>query len=130
MEGKLLQKSGYTLLDEGLGNNTPDKLSDQKYTALREAVAKGQNCAVVEATLFFEPFRQQALSYLKGLPLEVEWIAFENDVETANHNCVNRLDKPNGKGHVDINNYWREKIPYSFPPGVKPKKIHKLPDKK
>jgi hypothetical protein len=87
----------------------------------------GKDCAVVEATLFYEPLRQQAMNHLRGIPdVEVKWVSFENDVRTANHNCMHRKNKGDGPGHVKINNNWT-RFPYTYPDGADRKPIYKLP---
>ena len=117
------------MLDEDSEFSAPPdgSLSPEKYARLQEYLKTDKDCAVVEATLFFEPLQQQAMSYLHGIPnVEVKWIGFENDVDTANHNCMHRKNKGDGPGHVRINNNWT-RFPYTFPDGSERRRIYRLP---
>ena len=120
---------GSVVLDEDSSFTCPPdgSLSPEKYTRLRELLTDGQDCAVVEATLYYDPLRQAAMRHLEGIPdVEVEWIGFELDRETANHNCMHRTNKGDGPGHVRINNGIRDEQ-YTFPDGADRRPIYRLP---
>jgi hypothetical protein len=124
-----MRKEGKEVLDEGFPATTDGSLSPAKYARLQEHLREGKDCAVVEATLFDEGQQKQALTYLDGIPnVEVKWIGFENDPETANHNAFHREDKPNpdGPGHKRINDGWTGRR-WTIPAGAEVRPIHKLP---
>jgi hypothetical protein len=126
---KELASKGSEILDEGSAFSVPlgEFISPAKYAKLQEYLKAGKDCAVVEASLYVESFRQEALDYLKGIPdVEVRWIGFENDPDTANHNCTHRKNKGDPEGHVRLNNRWT-KNPYTFPDGAERRPIYKLP---
>src|SRR5690348_14900833 len=86
-----MRREGKEVLDEGFPATPDGSLSPAKYAKLQELLRDGKDCAVVEATLFAEGQQQQALTYLRGIPnVEVKWIGFENDPDTANHNAFHR----------------------------------------
>jgi hypothetical protein len=116
------------VLDEDSEFSAPanGSLSPEKYARLQEHLRAGKNCAVVEATLFFEPLQQQALTYLIGIPdVEIKWVGFENDPDKANFNCTHR-DKRHAEGHIDINNRWT-KILWKYPAGTENRLIQSKP---
>jgi hypothetical protein len=126
---KELRNKGFEVLDEDPGFSAPadGSLSPEKYARLQQYLMSGRDCAVVEATLFYEPQRQQAMNYLRGIPnVEVKWIGFENDLASANHNCLHRKNKGDGAGHVSINNCW-SRFPHTFPVGTEIRPVYRLP---
>jgi hypothetical protein len=124
-----MRREGKEVLDEGFPATADGSLSPAKYGRLQELLRDGKDCAVVEATLFVEGQQQQALTYLRGIPnVEVKWIAFANDPDTANHNAFHRKDKanPDGPGHKAINDRWT-RLRWTFPAGAETRPIYKLP---
>jgi hypothetical protein len=97
-----LANKGCEKLDEDPTFTCPadGSLSPEKYAKLQELLKAGKNCVVVEASLFYEPLRRQALQYVEGIAdVEVAWIGFEKDPEAANDNCLHRKNKGDGPGH-------------------------------
>jgi hypothetical protein len=126
---KEMANEGSEVLDEGFPATADGSLSPEKYATLQEFLREGKDCAVVEATLFYEPLQQQALKYLEGIPnVDVKWIGYQNDPETANHNAFHRKGKvnPNGNGHKVINDRWSQ-LPWTIPADAEIKTIYKLP---
>lgn len=125
-----LASKGIEKLDEDPTFTCPadGSLSPEKYAKLQELLKAGKDCAVVEATLFYEPLRRQALKYVEGIQgVQVAWIGFEKDLDAANHNCLHRKNKGDGLGHKNVNaNLAR--APYTFPDGAEIRPIHRIPE--
>jgi hypothetical protein len=115
------------VLDEGFPAPATG-LSPQKYAKLREYLIEGKDCAVVEATLFYEPLRQEAIEALDGVSdLEIKWECFEIDLAAANHNCLHRENKGDGPGHAALNTRWVTAVPCTYPEGANIRPIRRIP---
>lgn len=54
----------------------------------------------------------------------IVWVAFENDLMTANDNCRHRKNKGDAEGHIKLNNLVSPQ--YTIPVGVTPLAIYRL----
>lgn len=101
-------------------------VGDDQKNDLVENLKRGKDCTVSEASYMFECERKKIIKWLgKKVPdAEVQWIAFENDLETANWNCVMRDNKGDPAGHVCQN--CRTTAYYSYPEGAEILPIYKL----
>jgi len=102
-------------------------LADQaRISLLIDSLSHGQDCLVEEAAFCTEAGRRWICGLLEAIPdLEIDWICFENDVEAANWNVVNRLNKSDAPGHLEINRRLTKE--YTYPSGVTPRSIHRVP---
>jgi len=97
------------------------------YPRIRDTLAAGTACVVEEVELCKRPHRESVLSQLAGVhDLEVVWVYFANDLETANHNVTVRRNKKDALMHRCINDDLSPQ--YDIPPGVEPIDIFRLPD--
>jgi len=112
--------SGKTWLLERVGQACPDVSTfDEGFsdrgphgTARRRAVAdvilSGRHVVVADLWCGYRPRRRQVLQNLRRMVPDVfvQWLWYENDLSTANHNCRLRTNKADAEGHVAINDRW------------------------
>jgi predicted kinase len=105
-----LSGSGKTYLSERLKRETgsevfTDLLSDDSCLAsLIECLRNGRNCIVDEVRFCLPAYRKQIVQSLAQITdLEIHWICYENDLDTANWNVIHRTNKGDPEGHLDIN---------------------------
>lgn len=82
-------------------------------------LAKGGNC-IVEEIAYCLPSRREAIvsNLCSVVPdIEIEWVCFENDLESANWNVRNRKNKEDVRGHLRINQCYHGL--YIYPGGAK-----------
>jgi len=79
----------------------------------------GEDCVVEEIACCHPDYREQVVTYLRSrVPsVEIEWICFENDLESANWNVRNRKNKGDVEGHLAINQ--RRHSLYKYPDDAK-----------
>lgn len=100
--------------------------SASKYPALRQALLSGTDCIVEEVSLCRAEHRDYVMALLSDVPdLDIQWVYFENDLDSANHNVTHRTNKGNARQHRIYNE--RLHIDYSIPPGVVALPITRLP---
>ena len=102
--------SGKTYLSERLKKETGAEIftnllaDDSGLTALVESLQDGKDCIVDEVRFCLPTYREQILQSLSQIAsLDMRWICYENDLETANWNVIHRTNKGDPEGHLDIN---------------------------
>ena len=102
--------SGKTYLSERLKKETgaevfTNLLADESgLIALIESLRNGKDCIVDEVRFCLPTYREQILQSLSQITsLDMRWICYENDLETANWNVIHRTNKGDPEGHLDIN---------------------------
>jgi hypothetical protein len=105
-----LSGSGKTYLSERLKKETgaqvfTNLLADASgLNALIESLRDGKDCIVDEVRFCLPAYRKQILQSLSQITsLDMRWICYENDLETANWNVIHRTNKGDPEGHLDIN---------------------------
>ena len=104
---------------------------DRHHSELVACLRRGKRCAVSELQTVGPEWRAWYEQKLRAvLPdVEIQWIYFEHDIETANHNCrrvrPDKLGDPTGEGHVAINRSIERR--YVIPVGADVRKIYRLP---
>jgi hypothetical protein len=105
-----LSGSGKTYLSERLKKETGAEVftnllsDDSSLTALVESLRDGKDCIVDEVRFCLPTYREQILQSLAQITdLDMRWICYENDLETANWNVIHRTNKSDPEGHLDIN---------------------------
>ena len=119
-----LSGSGKTYLSERLKKETgaevfTNLLADESgLTALIESLREGKDCIVDEVRFCLPAYREQILQSLSQITsLDMRWICYENDLETANWNVIHRTNKGDPEGHLDIN--LRLHPHYTYPANAK-----------
>jgi hypothetical protein len=130
-----LAQQGYVVLDEKFAGERfaadSTHLSPRKFEVLVEQLQQGKNCAFTEAMLMFPQVQQtfqpclDRLRAMKGVT--VEEVFFENDLEAANHNCMNDPNREDGTLWTRQNEVWSPM--YHIPDGLTPRQIERIPDK-
>ncbi len=105
-----LSGSGKTYLSERLKKETgaevfTNLLADESgLTSLMAFLRDGKDCIVDEVRFCLPAYREQILRSLSQITgLDMRWICYENDLETANWNVIHRTNKGDPEGHLDIN---------------------------
>jgi hypothetical protein len=105
-----LSGSGKTYLSERLKRETgaevfTNLLADESgLAALIAFLRAGKDCIVDEVRFCLPAYREQILQSLSQITsLDMRWICYENDLETANWNVIHRTNKGDPEGHLDIN---------------------------
>jgi hypothetical protein len=96
-------------------------LSDRTGTYYREFlryVEAGNDCIVDEYQYCMGWRREEILQDLSRVPdRKIEWICFENDLQSANWNVTWRTNKSDSEGHRWINEWLTSR--YTCPEGAK-----------
>jgi deoxyadenosine/deoxycytidine kinase len=105
-----LSGAGKTDLSERLKKETGAEVfnnllaDDSGLNALIESLRDGKDCVVDEVRFCLPAYREQILQSLSQITsLDMRWICYENDLETANWNVIHRTNKGDPEGHLDIN---------------------------
>jgi len=105
-----LSGSGKTHLSEQLKRETGAEIfanllsDDSGLSALIERLRHGEDGIVDEVRFCLPAYREQIIQSLAQISdLEIRWICYENDLETANWNVIHRTNKGDPEGHLDIN---------------------------
>ena len=105
-----LSGSGKTYLSERLKKETgaevfTNLLADESgITSLIAFLRDGKDCIVDEVRFCLPAYREQILQSLSQITsLDMRWICYENDLETANWNVIHRTNKGDPEGHLDLN---------------------------
>jgi hypothetical protein len=105
-----LSGSGKTYLSERLKKETgaevfTNLLADESgLTSLIAFLRDGKDCIVDEVRFCLPDYREQILQSLSQITsLDMRWICYENDLETANWNVIHRTNKGDPEGHLDLN---------------------------
>ena len=115
-----LSGSGKTYLSERLKKETgaevfTNLLADESgLTSLIAFLRDGKDCIVDEVRFCLPAYREQILQSLSQITsLDMRWICYENDLETANWNVIHRTNKGDPEGHLDLN--LRLHAHYTYP---------------
>jgi hypothetical protein len=85
---------------------------------LLQCLREGKDCIVEEITFCHPVARDKIVRFLSQVPgVKIIWMAFDNDLESANWNVKNRTNKGDPEGHLCINQ--RVHKDYEPPEGVK-----------
>jgi hypothetical protein len=77
---------------------------DSGLSALIESLRDGKDCIVDEVRFCLPAYREPIVQSLSQITeLEIRWICYENDLESANWNVIHRTNKGDPEGHLDIN---------------------------
>jgi hypothetical protein len=69
-----------------------------------KALKQGEDCIIDEVRFCLPTYRDQIVQQLSHVPgVELSWICYENDIESANWNVIHRTDKEDAAGHLEIN---------------------------
>jgi hypothetical protein len=105
-----LSGSGKTYLSEHLKKETDAEVftnllaDDSSLNALMESLRAGKDCIIDEVRFCLPAYREQILRSLSQIAnLDMRWICYENDLETANWNVIHRTNKGDPEGHLDLN---------------------------
>lgn len=85
-----------------------------------ERLVSGGDCIVEEIAYCLPSFRESIVAELcSRVPnVKIEWICFENDIESANWNVIHRKHKGDVPGHLWLNQIYQGL--YMYPGGAKP----------
>jgi len=118
-----LSGSGKTYLAQQLKKDTgaevfENLLSDgSSLPALIACLRDGRDCIVDEVRFCLPAYRDEILQCLSEITdLRIDWICYENDLESANWNVIHRKDKGDPEAHLDLN--LRLHPHYEYPPNA------------
>lgn len=112
---ELNEKTGAELIEGTEGDE-----KEKKLLTMEKLLNEGKNC-IVEEIAYCLPSRRESIvatlcSYVPDI--EIEWICFENDLESANWNVRHRKHKCDAvPGHLHINQCYHGL--YIYPGGAK-----------
>jgi hypothetical protein len=117
---KLQEETGAELFDDFVERLTTD------LPILLRYLKEGRDCIVQEIGFCFAEEREVIDRALRHqLPgVGIEWICFENDLESANWNVCHRTNKGKPELHLEINE--RVHRQYTYPHGCTPLRIHRI----
>ena len=123
--------SGKTYLSDAMRHQTGAEVFEslvgaQTVPALVESLRSGRDCIVEEITFCRQDARERITEFLLyACPgVRMNWICFENDLESANWNVRHRTNKGSAGRHMEIN--ARVSQVYSYPPGAIPRAITRV----
>jgi adenosyl cobinamide kinase/adenosyl cobinamide phosphate guanylyltransferase len=127
-----LAGSGKSFLAEKLRKETGAEIfegtegDEIKKQRMLKHLTNGESCIVEEIAYCLPSMREAIVSNLCSVvsDIEIEWICFENDMESANWNVMNRKNKNDIQGHFDINKFWHPR--YIYPSGAEVRPIHRI----
>lgn len=107
-----------------------DEAKSENHAALLALLKDGKHCVIAERQFMFASRRDEYEKQLKAdFPdVQVNWLFFENDLESANHNCESRSPKRGdigGTSHIDQNK--NDSPCYNIPEHAPRLKIHPWP---
>ena len=77
---------------------------DSSLPVLLDRVKNGKDCIIDEVRFCLPAYRNQIVQRLSEITgVQIHWICYENDLESANWNVMHRKDKEDPAGHLDIN---------------------------
>jgi adenosyl cobinamide kinase/adenosyl cobinamide phosphate guanylyltransferase len=110
---------------------TEGEKKEELLRAMVQQLNDGKNC-IVEEIAYCLPSRREAIvaTLCRWVPnIEIEWICFENDLESANWNVRNRKHKSDAvQSHLHINQCYHGL--YIYPGGAKVKPITRTNENK
>jgi len=119
---ELSRQTGAVILEGIAGVHNPDALP----TLIRH-LKGGQNCVVEEAAFCIQENRDWITTWLRArIPdIDMKWICFDNDLDTANWNVINRKNKAEIEKHLRINDFYHSR--YTCPEGAEHRSIFRVP---
>ncbi|MEK6747639.1 MAG: hypothetical protein AABY83_00345 [Pseudomonadota bacterium] len=120
---ELKRKSGAEIFEGTEG----DKTIKQK---MLKHLASGGSCIVEEIAYCLPSHREAIVSQLCAVvpDIEIEWLCFENNLESANWNVMHRRNKTDAPGHLRINQCYHGL--YIYPSGVQVIPITRIDENK
>lgn len=77
---------------------------DSSLPVLLERVKNGKDCIIDEVRFCLPAYRNEIVQRLSEITgVQIHWVCYENDLESANWNVMHRKDKEDPAGHLDIN---------------------------
>jgi hypothetical protein len=114
-----------TLLTETEAEWFDEPIGENKEPAIVQCLRDGRDCIVEELFYCLEQYRSPMLDRLQGIPgLEIKFVCFENDLDSANWNVSRRTNKGEIQKHLDLNR--RVSPLYTFPANCKRLAIHRI----
>src|SRR5579872_228517 len=105
---KLGAETGTLLFDEPIGRNQEQEIVEHLHAGL--------NCVVEEFFYCVADYRNKFLSLVSTVPgVEIEFICYENDLESASWNVQRRKNKGRVQEHINLNNSVSPH--YTYPDG-------------
>jgi hypothetical protein len=105
-----LSGSGKTYLAQKMKTETGAEVFENiledgsSLAVLIECLKAGNDCIVDEVRFCLPSYRDEIVQQLSEIPgVEINWLCYENDLESANWNVIHRKDKEDPAGHLDIN---------------------------
>lgn len=119
-----LSGSGKTYLAQKMKTETGAEVFENiledgsSLAVLIECLKAGNDCIVDEVRFCLPSYRDEIVQQLSQIPgVEINWLCYENDLESANWNVIHRKDKEDPAGHLDIN--LRLHPHYKYPANAK-----------
>jgi hypothetical protein len=119
-----LSGSGKTYLAQKIKKETGAEVFENiledgsSLAVLIECLKAGNDCIVDEVRFCLSSYRDEIVQQLSQIPgVEINWLCYENDLESANWNVIHRKDKEDPAGHLDIN--LRLHPHYEYPANAK-----------
>jgi len=115
--------SGKTYLSEKISKETGAKIFEgiehhKTLPCIIQYLKNGHDCVLEEMAYSTKDGREYLVNALTSQVegVVIEWICFENDLESANWNVQKRTNKRDIKGHISIN--MRLSKVYTYPDGA------------
>ncbi len=124
---KRLEKEASAEIFEGTAGEEKEKL----LRAMVQRLNDGKNCVVEEIAYCLPSRRETIVETLCSSvsDIEIEWICFENNLESANWNVKNRKEKSDAvQDHLRINQCYHGL--YIYPSGTDVKQIYRISENK
>jgi hypothetical protein len=119
-----LSGSGKTYLAQKMKTETGAEVFENiledgsSLAVLIECLKAGNDCIVDEVRFCLPSYRDEIVQQLSQIPgVEINWLCYESDLESANGNFSHRKDKEDPAGHLDIN--LRFHPHYEYPANAK-----------
>ncbi len=108
------QKTGAKIF-EGIGKSIG---GNTNWSAIINHLNAGEDCIIEEMNFCFQDPRNEIIRYIlnKASGTKIEWVCFENNLESANWNVRQRTNKGDIDGHLKINEQLHRD--YTYQPGV------------
>ncbi len=126
-----LAGSGKTFYAEQLREATGAEIFEgvehhKSLSVIVERLTDGKDCIVEEIAYCHPNDRERVVTGLRSqVPgVEIEWVCFENDLESANWNVRHRTNKSEIEGHLAINRHWHGV--YRYPDGAEIRPITRI----
>lgn len=106
-------------MDAEIFEGTEGEEKQKLLRAMVQRLMDGKNCVVEEIAYCLPSRREAIVTNLCSVlfDIEIEWICFENDLESANWNVRHRKNKSDVQGHLHINQCYHGL--YIYPGGAK-----------